>query len=75
METAILEKLLVCLTRPESLVLLLWIVTEKIERRHESMTFEATIEKMLNQEREFGETLARISGLLQGMLPTRGGSV
>lgn len=63
------QKVIESLTRPESLILLLWVVTEKYERRKECELFDATIDRMLAQERERGEVLARISGLLQGLLP------
>jgi len=73
METAIVatfNKLLSLLTSPESVILLLWVASEKYQAYKQQMV----IDRLLKAQQERGESIMRINTMLESLLPRRAAS-
>ena len=73
METALIgafNKLLSVLTSSESMILLLWVASEKYQAYKQQMI----IDRLLKAQQERGESMTRINTMLETLLPRRAAS-
>jgi len=73
METALIgafNKLLSVLTSSESMILLLWVASEK----YQAYKREIIIDRLLTAQQERGESMTRINTMLETLLPRRAAS-
>lgn len=69
---SILNKLLDALTKPESFVLLMWVLVEKYTSNRRERDDSEVIERLLDAQQSRGEVLARISTMIESMFRSNG---
>lgn len=70
--TSIVNKLVEALTRPESFVLLIWVLIEKYTSVKREREDAEVIDRLLTAQQSRGEILARISTMIESMFRSNG---
>ena len=68
----IFKKLIDSLTRPESFILLAWVLTEKFSSIKREKEDNAVIDKLLCAQQNRGETLSKLTTMIESMFRTSG---
>lgn len=68
----IFKKLIDSLTKPESFVLLAWVLTEKFSSMKREKEDNVVIDKLLTAQQNRGETLSKLTTMIESMLRAAG---